>query len=145
LQIPKSIQLEHEELHKILSIAINEGGATGDAAKAVAKVLNPHFEKEEQYALPPLGLLEVVTLGKSHPEMGDVLRLTDKLKAEMSQMVQEHKAIVRELNDLFKAAIKEKKPEYVHFAEKLTLHAQTEEEIFYPAAILIGEHLKLKR
>jgi hypothetical protein len=29
--------------------------------------------------------------------------------------------------------------------EKLKLHAQTEEEVLYPAAILIGEYLKLKR
>lgn len=28
------------------------------------------------------------------------------------------------------------------FAEKLKLHAQTEEEVLYPAAILLGEHLK---
>lgn len=145
MQIPKSIQLEHDELHKILSAAINEGGATGDAAKAVAKILQPHFEKEEYYALPPLGLLEAFAFGRSHPEIDDVLRLTDKLKAEMSQMLQEHKAIVGALNGLVKAAIKEKKTEYIHFAEKLTLHAQTEEEIFYPAAILVGEYIKLKR
>jgi len=30
------------------------------------------------------------------------------------------------------------------FAEKLMLHAQTEEEIFYPAAILVGEYVKSK-
>ena len=31
--------------------------------------------------------------------------------------------------------------EYVHFAEKLTMHAQTEEQVLYPAAILVGEYL----
>ena len=30
------------------------------------------------------------------------------------------------------------------FADKLILHAQTEEEVSYPTAILIGEYLKLK-
>jgi hypothetical protein len=48
------------------------------------------------------------------------------------------------LQTLVNAAKEEKKIEYVRFAEKLTLHAQTEEEVLYPAAILIGEHLKLK-
>jgi hypothetical protein len=33
---------------------------------------------------------------------------------------------------------------YAGFARKLILHAQTEEEILYPASILIGEYLKLK-
>lgn len=28
--------------------------------------------------------------------------------------------------------------------EKLMLHAQTEEEVLYPTALLIGEYLKLK-
>jgi len=35
-------------------------------------------------------------------------------------------------------------PEHARFAEKLMLHAQTEEEVLYPAAILVGEYLKVK-
>jgi len=31
---------------------MKEGGKVGKAAKAVANVLHPHFEKEEEYALP---------------------------------------------------------------------------------------------
>jgi hypothetical protein len=42
------------------------------------------------------------------------------------------------------AAQDEKQPEYVHFAEKLILHAQTEEEVLYPATIMLGEYVKLK-
>jgi hypothetical protein len=33
---------------------------------------------------------------------------------------------------------------YARFAETLRLHAQTEEEVFYPTAIVIGEYLKLR-
>jgi hypothetical protein len=32
----------------------------------------------------------------------------------------------------------------MQFAEKLKLHAKTEEQILYPTAILIGEYLKQK-
>jgi hypothetical protein len=42
------------------------------------------------------------------------------------------------------AAELEHKPEYVHLAEKLRLHARNEEQVLYPAAILIGEYLKLR-
>ena len=59
-------------------------------------------------------------------------------------MLQEHKAVVAALNNLVAAAEAENKPEHVEFAKKLMLHAQTEEEVLYPAAILVGEYLKLK-
>ena len=56
-QIPQSLKSEHEALHSMLVRATKASGATGEAAKAVAAVLHPHFVKEEQFALPPLGLL----------------------------------------------------------------------------------------
>ncbi|MCC2663020.1 MAG: hypothetical protein K0S35_942, partial [Geminicoccaceae bacterium] len=30
------------------------------------------------------------------------------------------------------------------FAEKLKLHAQTEEQVLYPAAIVLGDYVRLK-
>ena len=56
-EIPKSIKLEHEELHEDLEEATMESGSVGDAAKAVQKVLQPHFLKEEEFALPHVQLL----------------------------------------------------------------------------------------
>jgi hypothetical protein len=41
-------------------------------------------------------------------------------------------------------ATAERHPEVAEFAEKLMLHAQTEEEVSYPTAILIGEFIRLK-
>jgi hypothetical protein len=38
----------------------------------------------------------------------------------------------------------ENQAQVVEFAEKLKLHAKTEEEVTYPTALLIGEYLKLK-
>ncbi|MDN3513686.1 MAG: hypothetical protein NG747_04735 [Candidatus Brocadia sp.] len=143
-QIPQSLQAEHEELHAELVKATQAGGKTGDAAKAVANILHPHFVKEEEFALPPLGLLSLLAEGKITPEMRSVLVMTDKLKAELHQMHQEHNAIVAALKTLSDAAKEEKKMEYIHFAEKLMLHAQTEEEVLYPTSVLIGEYLKLK-
>ncbi|HEU4850808.1 MAG TPA: hypothetical protein VFT37_01485 [Telluria sp.] len=55
--IPSSIQSEHKELHARLAKTISAGGRTGAAAKEVERLLAPHFRKEEQYAMPPLGLL----------------------------------------------------------------------------------------
>jgi len=48
--IPKPLKLEHKELHGELLQAIGTSGPIGKAAEAVAKVLHPHFVKEEEYA-----------------------------------------------------------------------------------------------
>jgi hypothetical protein len=144
LNIPRSLKLEHEELHAELARATRAGGKTGESAKAVANILHPHFIKEEEYALPPLGLLSVLAEGKVVPEMKTVITMTDRLKSEHNQMLEEHKIVVAALKNLIDAAREENKMEYVRFAEKLTLHAQNEEEVLYPAAILVGEYMKLK-
>lgn len=143
-KIPQPMKEEHEELHHNLRKAVMAGGKVGEAAKAVAHALHPHFEAEEKFALPPLGLLPDLAAGNITPDMADVLQMTDTLKAELPHMLEEHKAIVAALEKLVDAAKKEKKMEHARFAEQLMLHAQTEEQVSYPTAILIGEYLKLK-
>ena len=59
-------------------------------------------------------------------------------------MIEEHNEIVAALNNLIDVSKKENKIEFVQFAEKLKLHAKTEEQVLYPTAILIGKYLKLK-
>lgn len=142
--VPPSLKTEHEELHEELTRATQAGGRTAEAAAAVAKVLHPHFVKEEQFALPPLGLLAPLAQGRVTSSMKAVLPLTDRLKHELPEMLTEHRAIVGALHKLAQAARAENKPEFVRFAEGLQLHAETEEQVTYPAAILVGEYLKLK-
>lgn len=142
--VPKPLKLEHKELHGELVEAIKTSGPIGKAAEAVAKVLHPHFVKEEEYALPPIGLLKDLAKGKISKDMEDVFVMTGKLKKDLLNMLKEHKAIIAKLKKLVSAAKKEKRHDVVHFAEKLMLHAQTEEEVLYPAAILVGEFIRLK-
>ena len=56
-------------------------------------------------------------------------------------MLAEHERIVGALAKLRAAARAAGAVEYERFAEALVLHAQTEEQVLYPAAILIGEHV----
>lgn len=142
--IPKPMQIEHDELHSELVKATRTGGRTGDAAKGVAKVLHGHFLKEEEFALPPLGLLPALSEGKFDKGMAEVLKMTDKLEVELPTMLAEHRDIVAALNKLVEAATAEGRADIVNFAQKLMLHAQTEEQVAYPAARLIGRYLKLK-
>jgi hypothetical protein len=142
--IPSPLKLEHEELHAELVRATQAGGRVAEAAKGVARVLHDHFVKEEEFALPPIGLLSSLARGEVDDNMKSVFGMTDRLKAELPKMLEEHKAVVAALEKLIVAAEAEKKPEHARFAKKLMLHAQTEEEVLYPAAVLIGEYLKLK-
>ena len=142
--IPEPLKREHEELHAELVKATKEPGKIGAAARHVAELLHPHFVKEEEFALPPLGMLAPWAEGRVTPNMEDLLRMTDRMKSELPQMVREHHEIVRALRALSDSAESESKPQYARFAEKLILHAQTEEQVLYPAAILIGEYAKLQ-
>ncbi|MCZ7658419.1 MAG: hypothetical protein M5U07_11440 [Xanthobacteraceae bacterium] len=142
--IPEPLEGEHAELHAELVDATRAGGRVGEAAQAVAERLHPHFVREEELALPPLGLVATLAQGAIDPDMADVLRLTDKLETELPGMLAEHEEIVAALRHLVAAAETEQKPEYARFAEKLMLHARTEEEVLYPAAVLIGRYVKLK-
>ncbi len=143
LKIPESMVAEHQELHEELYEATQAPGQIGEAARRVAEVLHEHFEKEETFALPPLGLLTDLTQGRVGPELRQALPLTERLKTDLSEMLAEHKIIVAALDKLIEAAELAREPRYVRFAEKLKLHAATEEQVSYPAAILIGEYIKL--
>ena len=143
-EIPNPMKIEHDELHADLVKATKAGGQTAEAAKIVAKVLHSHFVKEEEYALPPLGLLTALSEGRFEPGMAEVLKMTDKLEAELPTMLSEHKDIVAALEKLIEAAKTENRPDVVHFAEKLMLHAQAEEQVSYPTSLLIGHYVKSK-
>jgi hypothetical protein len=140
-EIPKPLQAEHEELHASLVRATKEPGAVGEAAREVARLLHPHFVREEQFALPPLALLAELARSGVMPGMAEVLPMTRRLKAELPAMLAEHEQIVAALGKLRAAARASGLGEYERFAEALVLHAQTEEQVLYPAAILVGEHV----
>ena len=141
LEIPKPLQAEHHELHATLVRATKESGPVGEAAREVARLLHPHFVKEEEFALPPLALLTELARRGVTAEMAEVLPMTSRLKAELPAMLAEHGQIVGALDKLRAAAVAAKLPTYERFAEALVLHAQSEEQVLYPAAILIGEHI----
>lgn len=151
--IPEPLKEEHDELHAELARITKVGGSIGEAAKKVAEVMHPHFIKEEEYALPPIGLLSSLSKGDCKPEIGSacterseesVLQMTDRLKAMLPQMLAEHIAIVDALLKLTDVATKENRMEFAFFARRLILHIRTEEEVLYPASILVGKYLKLK-
>ena len=143
-KVPEALQREHDLMQHRLDRAVKEGGRTGEAAVAVVEALRPHVAKEEDFGLPALGLLQHLVAGRVSPTMRGVTVMTDRLKVEYEQMLADHEAIAAAIRKLADAAREEGKLEYVGICEQLARYLQTEEQVLYPAAILIGEYLRLK-
>jgi hypothetical protein len=128
-------------LHEILARASKEEGELGNAAQELERALAPHFKREEQIATPPLGLLPRLVRENATAEMRAVLPLTEALERELPRMLQEHDVIRRAVQKFRAAAEAAQKEEFVRFSAQLAAHARQEEEIFYPAAVLVGRYV----
>jgi hypothetical protein len=144
ITIPPSLQAEHHEIHETLVEATRAPGRVGAAAKELAAVLDPHFERENQIALPPLGLLAPLAAGQTPAGLQEALAMTDALRKELPRMLEEHKRIRAATEKLRIAAREEKAPAQEQLAETLAAHAQTEEEVLYPAAVLVGDIIRAR-
>lgn len=141
--IPAPLRQEHEALHDELRRATQADGQVGEDARELARLMHPHFLKEDQMALPPLGLLPALARGEVRTDMAEVLSLTDRLEAELPAMLAEHKTIVGALQRLEDSAAKAGRGDIVGFTQRLIQHARTEEEVMYPAVVLVGRHVRL--
>lgn len=143
-EVPSSIRAEHQYLlDKIYKISLFQD-STGRMAIKLNELMQHHFNEEEDYVLPPLGLLPILSTGKLPEQSKEVIVLTEKLKSQLSHMSAEHQLIKAFMDELILVASKENHPEIIEFEKEIHKHANTEEEILFPTAILIGEYLKLK-
>ena len=143
VKTPKSLIMEHEELLKELESGLQDGGKVAEAARRLMEMIRPHFAREEQLVLPPLSLLPALAAGNTTEEMNAVLHLTGQLKTELPLRVTDHQDIGAALKILRDAAKEENRPEMLRFAKRLMIHAQNEEEVLYPASMMVGEWVKL--
>jgi hypothetical protein len=142
VRTPEAIHAEHAEIHAALERATREPGEVGAAARALSGALDPHFRREEEIATPPLGLLVPLSRGPVTPEMRAVLPLTDALERELPRMLEEHQRIGAARERFEQAARRAGKADYVRLSEALAHHARQEEEVLYPAAVLVGRLVK---
>lgn len=143
-QVPSSIKKEHEYLlDKIHKITLFQD-STGRTAIKLYDLMQHHFTEEEDYVLPPLGILPLLASGTLPEERNEVIQLCEKLKSQLSHLSAEHQLIKAFVDELIQSDTTENHPGIIEFEKELQKHANTEEEVFFPAAILIGEYLKLK-
>lgn len=139
------MEQEHEELHEELRKLKKMPGEVGKAAKLVAEVLHPHFERENELALPVIGITKELAEDKVSADFHKALELSQKFKAEFLKMLQEHAEIVKALDQLERAGKKAQKQTAVHFVRKLKLHAKKEKDLTYPAALMAAKLLQTPR
>jgi iron-sulfur cluster repair protein YtfE (RIC family) len=143
LQIPESLRGDHDSLRARMRRAMREEGKTGEFAREIMQVMEGHMMREEKFALKPLGLLKILGRGERPRDLADALEMVRGLKREMPQMIDEHRQIAELLRRMASAAGAEGTQEYVALAEDIILHAHLEEDVLYPAAMLVGEYAAL--
>jgi len=145
MQVPVSLKSGHEAIHAALKRATGEPGALGETARSIARIMSGHMMREEKFALRPLGLLKALARGETPAELAEVAKLAQALRLEMPQMIDEHRQIAEALHLLASNAEVAGKPEYVALAEDMLVHAHIEEDVLYPAAVVIGKYAALLR
>jgi hypothetical protein len=144
LKTPTPLKSEHQALHAEIAKAAKFEGRTGKAARLSERLIERHFAKEEEFALPPLGLLPALAQGMIEPQMAAAITLAAKLHDQLPDLLAEQRVIAAALEELMAAAENEGHAELVEFAERLMLHEEIERQVSYPMAILIGKYLQLR-
>ncbi|MCW8193961.1 hypothetical protein F6455_04065 [Proteobacteria bacterium 005FR1] len=142
IRIPEPIRIEHEHLHQDLAEAMKAGGRTGDAASQVQQALSGHFEEENRLVMPLLGLLEPLAKGRVTEQMRPAVAMSREVQQKLPRFMEEHRAIHKAVEQLISAAEAEGKSQVADFGRRLALHAQHEEVVLYPAAIVVGERVE---
>ena len=141
-QTTRSLRLSHDEVRAELVRATIAGGRIAVAAKRLAQVCLPHFEREEQYVFPVLGLLPDLVRGLARPDMARVLPLISNFNAKHDGLDDEHRLIQSAIDVLLEAAHHEQNREVAEFAYNLRLHEKIEDEVIYPTVIMIDNYLR---
>lgn len=122
---PSSIERTPQELLGLMVATQHLQGRTGAIAAKLARTLQPHLDREGEYALPLLGLLRTLVKGKLNlAEVKRASTLYARLREEYPRMSREHQELAKLIGQLKKVSNEEGHPMATRFAEKLEQYAQ---------------------
>lgn len=143
-EVPSSLKNTHAELlNQLHQFTLINDRSTPFALK-LEEVMVHHFQEEEEYILPPLGLLPLLVSGRLPEESKNIISLTEKAKAQMDHMSAEHQLITAYIEELKQASSPENQAAIAAFEKEVLQHALSEEEVYFPATLLVGDYLKMK-
>jgi iron-sulfur cluster repair protein YtfE (RIC family) len=137
-EIPESVREEHEEIFSGLRRLAYMDDGTGKAVRSLLELLEPHFEKEDEIAMPLLGAVAYISKGKKLRGLDEVISLQGRLAEGLPSMLAEHQVIGKRIANAKESAKKEKNTEALSLLAGLEHHAKMEEEVLYPSAMLAG-------
>jgi hypothetical protein len=143
LETPHALRMEHRHLRDDLARAVADGEGVGDVARAIERTLIPHLKREEESVLRLLGLLPGLARDESIPNSAGIIATAEQFERELPQLQLEHRTIYEATKRLRDVIRRERKPQYQDFADRLWLHVRLDEEVLYPAAIVVGRYVKM--
>lgn len=142
--IPQSFKVAHEEILDELTKLGKRHSQTGLIARGAISAVQRHFQREEEYILPPLTLAPAIALGKITPDMKWAIAMADRIKADRETIFVEHTVITDWMNELAAAADRAREADVIIFARAALADALNDTEVNEPMAIVIGEYLREK-
>ncbi len=143
-EIPQSFVVAHQETLAELTAIGKRRTHTGSIAREAISAVKRHFEREEEYILPPLTLAPAIALGKVTPDMKWAIAMADRIKADRETIFTEHTVITGWMNELAAAAERAHEADVIAFARAAVADALNDTEVNEPMAIVIGEYLRAK-
>lgn len=143
-EVPSSLKETHESLLEQVHKLTLYNDSSRFIALKIEELMIHHFKEEEDYVLPQLGVLLAVANGQIPEKSEEIILLSETVKSHMNHLSAEHQLITAFIKELKEASAEENLPEINAFENEIFKHSTSEEEVFFPTSILIGEYLKLK-
>lgn len=137
--LPASLVNEHRQLLSQTNALTQEGDSL---AIELYKLIEYHFREEEQYVFPVLGFMRAIASGHIPGNADSIIGLVKIYQSNADKLLAEHQMIEALLGEY---RLRSGDTGIAVFEKQLAQHALAEEEIYFPAAVLVGEYLKLKK
>lgn len=126
-----------------LSYATSLDSLAGELARKLDQQLQDHMKRENDTITPLVSSFEGIAKGNWPADAAELSQRFSAAETQYQQLLAEHREIRSLVNRLQAAAREEKEEEIVQFCEELTVHAQLEEQVLYPAAVITGRYMEL--
>ena len=136
--LPTSLVNEHSEL-LLRAEAFTRN--RDSLAIELYQLIEFHFREEEEYVFPVLGVLPALSEGHIPPNADSIIGLARKYQSNAVKLLAEHQMITTLLE---KYRLLSGDSSVDAFKKQLEQHALTEEQIYFPAVVLVAEYLKLR-
>ena len=146
LMVPQSISFEHAAIVERLTKEAAKSGVSAAIAQRALILIKAHFAKEEEFVLPPLGLLDQITAGELPTDSVKkaALDMIERAKASKDNLQEDEIQITSIMNELVQAATRADETDLAVFASNVAAHNLGEIEVLEPATLLIGDYLRSK-